>query len=132
MRILRALMHVSLDGFCAGEPWHAVAEARGAGETIVATSQIWPNHPEKVLACRRVFVERHPATARALICTMLEACRWVDAQGHREEIAHWLTKPDALDEKAVTVNKKLQKLQTQSSVRKIYFCNSRMITTNQL
>lgn len=96
-RMVDALERDSLDGFCAGEPWHAVAEARGAGETVVSTSEIWPGHPEKVLACRRDFVARHPNTARALIRTMLEACRWVDAPSHREEIARWLAKPEALD-----------------------------------
>ena len=96
-RMVDALERGVLDGFCAGEPWHAVAEARGAGETVVATSEIWPNHPEKVLACRREFVERYPATARALVRTMLEACRWVDAPVHRDEISSWLAKPDALD-----------------------------------
>ena len=96
-RMVDALERGTLDGFCAGEPWHAVAEARGAGETIVTTSEIWPNHPEKVLACRREFVKRYPATARALVRTMLEACRWVDAPEHREEISAWLAKPDALD-----------------------------------
>lgn len=96
-RMVEALERGILDGFCAGEPWHAMAEARLAGETVVATSQIWPNHPEKVLACRRRFVERYPATARALVSTMLEASRWVDPPEHREEIATWLAKPEALD-----------------------------------
>jgi nitrate/nitrite transport system substrate-binding protein len=96
-RMVDALERGMLDGFCAGEPWHAVAEARGAGETVVTTSEIWPNHPEKVLACRREFVHRYPATARALVRTMLEACRWVDTPEHREEISAWLAKPDALD-----------------------------------
>lgn len=92
-----ALERGMLDGFCAGEPWHAVAEARGAGETVVSTSQIWPNHPEKVLACRHAFVERYPHTAHALVRTMLEACRWVDTTEHREDISQWLAKPEALD-----------------------------------
>lgn len=96
-RMVDALERGTLDGFCAGEPWHAVAEARGVGETVIATSQIWPNHPEKVLACRREFVERYPAAARALVRTMLEACRWVDEIEHREEIAAWLAKPETLD-----------------------------------
>lgn len=96
-RMVDALERGLLDGFCAGEPWHAVAQARGAGETIVATSEIWPDHPEKVLACRRGFVDRYPVTARALVCTMLEACRWVDAPLHREEISSWLAKADAVD-----------------------------------
>ncbi|MEX3959575.1 CmpA/NrtA family ABC transporter substrate-binding protein [Trinickia sp. EG282A] len=96
-RMVDALERDTLDGFCAGEPWHAVAEARGVGETVAATSEIWPGHPEKVLACRRDFVAQYPNTARALIQTMLEACRWVDAPSHREEIARWLAKPEALD-----------------------------------
>ncbi|HTH73849.1 MAG TPA: CmpA/NrtA family ABC transporter substrate-binding protein [Trinickia sp.] len=96
-RMVDALERGTLDGFCAGEPWNAVAEARGAGETVIATSQIWPNHPEKVLACRHEFVERYPATTRALVRTMLEACRWVDEIEHRDEISAWLAKPDALD-----------------------------------
>ncbi|MDR5735309.1 CmpA/NrtA family ABC transporter substrate-binding protein [Caballeronia sp. LZ025] len=86
-RMADALVEGALDGFCAGEPWHAVAEARGAGRTVVHTSKIWPDHPEKVFACRRDFVALYPNTARALIRMMLDACEWVDAQEHRLEIA---------------------------------------------
>ncbi|TKC86262.1 ABC transporter substrate-binding protein [Trinickia terrae] len=96
-QMVDALAENKLDGFCAGEPWNAVAEARRAGRTAIATSAIWPGHPEKVLACRRDFVAHHPNTARALVQTMLEACRWVDAREHRSEISNWLAKPDVLD-----------------------------------
>jgi nitrate/nitrite transport system substrate-binding protein len=96
-RMVDALARETLDGFCAGEPWHALAEANGAGQTVTSTSEIWPGHPEKVLACRREFVTRYPNTARALVRTMLEACRWVDAPSHRQEITPWLAKADALD-----------------------------------
>jgi nitrate/nitrite transport system substrate-binding protein len=47
-----------------------------------------------VLACRRDFVDAHPNTTSALVQTMLEACRWLDGAGHREEIARWLARPD--------------------------------------
>ncbi|MGE8357645.1 MAG: CmpA/NrtA family ABC transporter substrate-binding protein [Microvirgula sp.] len=81
-----------LDGFCAGEPWHAVAEAAGGGRTLVRSGEIWPDHPEKVLACRRDFVRRHPNAARALTCALLDACRWLDADDtHRREAAGWLS-----------------------------------------
>jgi ABC-type nitrate/sulfonate/bicarbonate transport system substrate-binding protein len=95
-QMVDALADDALDGFCAGEPWNALAEARHAGRTAIATSDLWPNHPEKVLACRRDFVARYPNTARALVQTMLEACRWVDSREHRVEIAEWLAKPDVL------------------------------------
>jgi nitrate/nitrite transport system substrate-binding protein len=85
-----ALAEGTLDGFCAGEPWHAVAEARHAGRTVILTSEIWPDHPEKVLASRRDFVSLYPNTARALVMTMLDACRWLDDEAHREQAAAML------------------------------------------
>ncbi|RKP58820.1 CmpA/NrtA family ABC transporter substrate-binding protein [Pararobbsia silviterrae] len=66
-------------GFCAGEPWHADAIERGTGFTIATSQRIWPDHPEKVLACTADFAARHPDTARALIATLLDAARFIDA-----------------------------------------------------
>lgn len=94
--IVAALASGELDGFCAGEPWHAVAEACNAGRTVAVTSEIWPDHPEKVLAARRDFVALYPATARALIRTLVDACAWLDSATHRREAAGWLASPDAL------------------------------------
>src|SRR3984957_16163867 len=93
-QMVAALAEDRLDGLCVGEPWNAAAEARGVGRTIAYSSEIWPDHPEKVLACRRDFVSQHPNTARALVQTMLEACRWLDGPGHRNEIARWLVRPE--------------------------------------
>jgi nitrate/nitrite transport system substrate-binding protein len=93
-QMVAALAEDRLDGLCVGEPWNAAAEARGVGRTIAYTSEIWPDHPEKVLACRRDFASRHPHTARALVQTMLEACRWLDGAGHRNDIARWLVRPE--------------------------------------
>ncbi|WP_144109067.1 CmpA/NrtA family ABC transporter substrate-binding protein [Paraburkholderia sp. BCC1886] len=93
-QMVAALAADKLDGFCVGEPWNEMAEANGVGRTIAYTSEVWPDHPEKVLACRRDFVDAHPNTARALVRTMLEACRWLDGAGHRDEIARWLAQPD--------------------------------------
>ncbi|MDF0505342.1 CmpA/NrtA family ABC transporter substrate-binding protein, partial [Burkholderia cenocepacia] len=94
--MVAALAGGELDGFCAGEPWHAVAEACGAGRTVAVTSEIWPDHPEKVLATRRDFVALYPATARALVRTLVDACAWLDSAAHRREAADWLASPDAL------------------------------------
>ncbi|MFM0169695.1 CmpA/NrtA family ABC transporter substrate-binding protein [Paraburkholderia sediminicola] len=93
-QMVAALAEDKLDGLCVGEPWNAQAEAQGVGRTIAYTSDVWPDHPDKVLACRRDFVSANPNTARALVQTMLEACRWLDGAGHREEIAHWLARPE--------------------------------------
>jgi len=53
-------------------------------------------YPEKVLASRRDFVALYPNTARALIQTMLEACRWLDDPAHRADISMRLAAPELL------------------------------------
>lgn len=95
-QMVAALAEERLDGLCVGEPWPALAQRRGMGRTVIRSGEIWPDHPEKVLACRRDFVERYPNTARALVQAMLEACRWLDGAGHRTEIAQWLARPEML------------------------------------
>jgi nitrate/nitrite transport system substrate-binding protein len=96
-QMVDTLAQDKLDGFCAGEPWNAVAQSRGAGKTVAVTSEIWPHHPEKVLACRRDFVALYPNTTRALVRTMLEACRWLDHPKHRVDISTWLATPELID-----------------------------------
>src|ERR1700712_1147764 len=39
-QMVDALIEGELDGLCVGEPWNAVAEARGAGKTVAVTSEI--------------------------------------------------------------------------------------------
>ncbi|GAA4325242.1 CmpA/NrtA family ABC transporter substrate-binding protein [Pigmentiphaga soli] len=83
-----------VDGYCVGEPWNALAQSEGKGFTIAHTSEVWPHHPEKVIACTRDFADAHPNAARALVMAMLEACRWLDVPVHRERAADWLASPD--------------------------------------
>ncbi|MDX1297914.1 MAG: CmpA/NrtA family ABC transporter substrate-binding protein [Pseudomonas sp.] len=67
-----------IDGFCVGEPWSALAVDEQMGFTLTTSQAIWPDHPEKVLGCTRVFAEQHPNSARALIMAVLEASRFID------------------------------------------------------
>ena len=68
-----------MDGFCAGEPWGHRAVMDGIGVTAATSQQIWPDHPEKVLAASAAFVDAHPNTCRALVAAVLAASRWIDA-----------------------------------------------------
>jgi ABC-type nitrate/sulfonate/bicarbonate transport system substrate-binding protein len=68
-----------MDGFCAGEPWGHRAVMDGIGVTAATSQEIWPDHPEKVLATSADFARSHPNTCRALIAAVLEASRWIDA-----------------------------------------------------
>jgi ABC-type nitrate/sulfonate/bicarbonate transport system substrate-binding protein len=93
----QALADGEIDGFCAGEPWGEQAEATGAGRRVVRSGRLWPGHPEKVLACRRDFAALQPELATALTATVLEACRWLDADvDHRRQAAQWLSAPEAI------------------------------------
>lgn len=107
-QMVAALAEERLDGLCVGEPWNALAEQRGVGRTVVHSGAIWPDHPEKVLACHRDFVRLYPHTARALVRTMLEACRWLDGAGHRREIAQWLARPEFVDVDADVIASRLE------------------------
>lgn len=91
-----ALACGELDGYCAGEPWAAHAEALGIGRRVIRSGAIWPGHPEKVLACRRDMAALEPELATALTATVLEACRWLDAPAHRAEAAAWLARPEVI------------------------------------
>lgn len=92
-----ALARGELDGYCAGEPWAARAEALGVGQRVIRSGQIWPGHPEKVLACRRDFAALQPDTAVALTVTLLEACRWLDEPENRQQVVYWLADPAVID-----------------------------------
>lgn len=90
-----ALAALELDGFCAGEPWGRQAEALGVGVRVLRSGQLWPGHPEKVLACRRQFAALEPDIAVAATAAVLEACRWLDASSdNRRQAAHWLAETE--------------------------------------
>lgn len=69
----------NMDGACMGEPWNQRLIADNIGFTVATSQSIWPDHPEKVLAASADFVAHYPRTARAMICAVLEASRWIDA-----------------------------------------------------
>ena len=73
-----ALADGAIDGFCAGAPWGAVAEASGAGTRLIGTTEIWGAHPEKALAVDAALAEAEPAMVRALLRALLQAGRLCD------------------------------------------------------
>ena len=98
----------NMDGFCAGEPWNALAIREGAGFTVATSQEIWPEHPEKVLATTRAFADRQPDTARALIMAVLEAARRLDTAAGRDEAAHVLAQAAYVDMPVEVIADRLQ------------------------
>ena len=69
----------NMHGYCVGEPWNQRAIVDKIGFTAVTTQDIWVDHPEKVLGTTAEFCQKYPNTARAMICAILEAGKWIDA-----------------------------------------------------
>lgn len=92
-----ALASRRIEGFCAGAPWGGMAEAAGAGRTVLATGAIWRNHPEKCLALRADWAAEAPQTVHRLLRALLRAGRICDDPAEAPALARLLARADALD-----------------------------------
>ena len=75
----------TMDGFCVGEPWNALAIADNIGFTSVTTQDMWPDHPEKVCAFTAEFADRNPAVVKDILKALHEASVWLDNLDNRRE-----------------------------------------------
>ena len=82
-----------LDGFSVGEPWNARAAAEGLGYTAVTSQQLWPDHPEKILAFTEQFAAAQPATVTAALAALHLAGRWCDDSANHPALAELLSAP---------------------------------------
>ncbi|MDB5296338.1 MAG: nitrate transporter [Phycisphaerales bacterium] len=97
------LRHGHLDGFCAGDPWNTVAERGGYGTVVATTTDVLPDHPEKVLAVPRRWAEANEATVVSLVKAVLEACRWCADDANHPELAAMLADRRYVDVAAADV-----------------------------
>ncbi|MGD8106234.1 CmpA/NrtA family ABC transporter substrate-binding protein [Pantoea sp. FN0302] len=94
----------NMSGFCVGEPWNQRAISEQVGYTAVTSQQVWPDHPEKILATRAQWVQDNPNTARALTAAVLEAARWIDAsEDNRRETARAIAGRACLNTRAESI-----------------------------
>ncbi len=89
-----ALAAGRIDGFCAGAPWGAVADAAGAGRSVAVTSAVWPNHPEKCLALHAGWAAANPAAALAVVRAVLRAGQACDQPERSAALAELLARPE--------------------------------------
>jgi NitT/TauT family transport system ATP-binding protein/nitrate/nitrite transport system substrate-binding protein len=93
-RMASRLTAGELDGFCAGEPWNAVAEDEVVGEVAFRAFDIWRHGPEKVLGVKADWASRHPEQLQALIRALLKAAAWADDPENRGRLAEMLSRPE--------------------------------------
>jgi two-component system, oxyanion-binding sensor len=78
-----------IDGFCAAEPWGSLAVAEGQGRIALATSEIWPNHPDRVLAFSATAARNRDYTT-SVVAALIEAGCWMDRPENRDAAARIL------------------------------------------
>ncbi len=96
MQMARQMSVGTVDGFCAGEPWNTMAEADRQGRVVLATTELMPAHPDKVLAVSRRWLDDNTAAATALVRATLRACDFCDQKQNRSRIAGILSRPEYL------------------------------------
>lgn len=82
-----------IDGFCAGEPWPALAVEAGIGHNLATSSRLAPLHPEKVLLARSDFVRERASEHDRLVAALLEACAFCDQPKYAGILADMLSQP---------------------------------------
>jgi NitT/TauT family transport system ATP-binding protein/nitrate/nitrite transport system substrate-binding protein len=95
-RMAARMLAGEVDGFCAGAPWGAVAEAAGAGQIWAQGSRLWRGAPDKVLGVTAAWAERHPNTLQALLRALIRAAVWADRPQNREALAEMLAAPECV------------------------------------
>lgn len=86
-----------IEGFCAGAPWNAVAEAAGVGQTVVRVNEVWPEAPDKVLGVTEFWAAANPAVLKALIRALAAAGAWAADPHNQPELVGLLARPEFLD-----------------------------------
>ena len=94
--MVAALAAGEIDGFCAGAPWGAVATQQGVGRTVMLTSAVWRDHPEKCFAVTADWAERQPDGLQATLRALLRAQLYCDDPANAEEIAQLLAAPERM------------------------------------
>ncbi len=76
-----------IDGFCAGAPWGERAVDLDAGQIVLTTADIWPEHPEKLLAVSAERLARKPEQIVGLVAALIEAGQWLSNSANHETAA---------------------------------------------
>jgi len=86
-----------LDGYCVAEPWNSAASLAGTGWVVATSSEIEPQHPEKVLLVLQEFAEKREEEHLRMLAALIEASRFCDVPANRPELARMLAQPQYFD-----------------------------------
>jgi nitrate/nitrite transport system substrate-binding protein len=98
----------TMDGFCVGEPWNAVAVAQNVGFTAVTSQDIWTDHPEKALVVNEKFAATQTDTLKDVMAAVLKASKWLDRRANRARAAETLGVPAYVNAPAADIAGRLE------------------------
>ncbi|WP_116026680.1 CmpA/NrtA family ABC transporter substrate-binding protein [Thermomonospora umbrina] len=96
----------TMDGYCVGEPWGAVAVQQGIGFTHLTTQDLWTHHPEKALVVNAAFAAKQDVLADVM-GAVLKASKWLDDLGNRPKAAETIGKPNYVNAPAKDIESRL-------------------------
>ncbi|MBW4698178.1 MAG: ABC transporter substrate-binding protein [Aphanocapsa lilacina HA4352-LM1] len=98
----------NLEGFCVGDPWHERAISEKIGYSAVISGELWKDHPEKALAMRADWADKHPKAARAILKGIMEAQQWCDVMTNRDELCTILSSREYANVQVADINNRLK------------------------
>jgi ABC-type nitrate/sulfonate/bicarbonate transport system substrate-binding protein len=99
-KMLTNLSSGVIDGYCVGEPWNSLALMDQIGGLVTTGHQIWGSHMEKVLGVTQTWADQHPASHKALVNALHDACQWSESIANKDELNRLLALPPYLDQAA--------------------------------
>lgn len=106
-QMARQLEMNCLDGFCAGEPWGTLAEQQDCGKIAVVSTELLPDHPEKILAVSDRWLKLNQSVVQGLVRGTLRGCGYVSDPSNTAELSSILSKPQYLSIPAELVSRSL-------------------------
>lgn len=82
-----------IDGFGEAEPWNQQIIAQKAGFIPYSFRDIWQGHPGSILASLSPWVEKYPATTRALMSAVLEGSQYCENPQNSAKLTEIIAKP---------------------------------------
>jgi nitrate/nitrite transport system substrate-binding protein len=79
-QMVHAMQGGQADGVSVGAPWNRLGRLDGVSMPLMSSADVWPEHPEKVLATTAGFAAVRPDACRAVVMAVLEASRWLEAR----------------------------------------------------
>ncbi|MDI2132372.1 CmpA/NrtA family ABC transporter substrate-binding protein [Yinghuangia seranimata] len=97
----------TMDGYCVGEPWNAVAVDQGIGFTHLTSQDLWRGHPEKALVVNEAFASGKRDTLKDVMAAVLEASRWLDDPTNRKSAAATIAQQQYVNAPAAQIEGRL-------------------------